>query len=865
MMNVSRKMSWIVILSSLAVLLPALLVFYYTAKAELLNKELSKHQDYMQMTADNFQSDLAIYTKSLQKLSLLINRQLDDTGVKDTDRFDRRMAIADDGAWRNKKDSYDGDIEAGLFLPPDYHVTAQTKLFYGRLFDIFETFGVATSSDKAFSNVWFLDHQRGELIYDQAFPDFVYLMSPDTDYTSTEWMTLASPERNPERDIRWTPPLFDPVPRTWMVSAVYPLDIEGEWVGTLGQDVQLNRLFKLIQGMSAMYDDEQYILRDSQGGFILAGPWQKQLEEGVETFSIDPQETELLSILAKPLSNKAALMGEVRVQGRSYQAIGVSLQPMNWGYVHLIPTDTILDSLVKMVYIAALFFVFTALAISVLINGAVRKVISKPIEQLVLRTRLFAIGLKPEPVSNWGSNEITELALALDMMNDDLDRETNRLAFMATHDDLTGLPNRSLLNDRLEQIIVDAKRNNTQAAVLFLDLDQFKTINDSLGHSIGDKLLKMVGERISFQLREEDVVSRFGGDEFVVVVSEFDHMLDLSNIAEKLLFIIKQPYIIDGYDLSITSSIGISVCPEDSDVAETLIQNADTAMYQSKDLGRNAFQFHTKDIRERVLRKLQLEDALRKALDDHQFVLYYQPKVNLNTQQVYGMEALIRWQHPEMGIVSPLEFIPLAEETGLIIDIGEWVIEEACLQMKAWLEYYPWLKNMAINLSVRQFQQKDFCQQIELFMFDKKIDSSKIDFEITESMIMGDVEAAISVLAKLRTLGVSISIDDFGTGYSSLSYLKHLPADTLKIDRAFIKELVNDQNDQAITKSIIALASNLGLSVIAEGIEQAEQAAMLKQMGCDYAQGYYFNRPLPVDEMSLLLEKQHAATESGFN
>ncbi|MDO6561852.1 EAL domain-containing protein [Amphritea sp. 1_MG-2023] len=855
-MNVSKKMSWIVVLSSLAVLLPALIVFYFTAKKELLETELAAHQVHVQALADEFASDLHTFSVKLEKLDRLINRQLLDRSDIDVARFDRRMSVSPDGAWRNTEETYSGHLQAGLFLPPDYNITVESKRFYGRMFDIFESFGVATSSEKVFNNIWFLDHHRAELIYDRVFPDFVYRMTPDTDYTATDWMTLASPERNPQRQTQWTPPLFDPTPASWMVSAVHPLDIDGVWVGTLGQDIQLNRLFSLMHDSDDKFAGEQHILRDKKGDFILAGPWQGQLEGKAEPFTIDKQETELLTLLTHPLSNVSTLLGEVSMQGQSYQVIGVLLQPMGWRYLHLIPTDAILANLVKVVYTAALFFVFTAVAISLLINGAVRKVVSKPIEQLVLRTRLFAIGLKPEPIADWGSIEMTELALAVDMMKDDLDREANRLAHMATHDELTGLPNRNLLNDRLEQVIVDTKRNKTKAAILFLDLDQFKNVNDSLGHSLGDQLLKTVAERIALQLPEDSVVSRFGGDEFVVLIPKFEHMFELSNIAGELLFIIQQPYLIEGYDLSITSSIGISVCPDDSDIVETLIQNADAAMYQSKKLGRNGFKFHTQDIREQILRKRHLEDALRKALDDQQFVLYYQPKVNFKTKQIVGMEALIRWQHPQMGIVSPLEFIPLAEETGLIIEIGEWVIQTACMQMKTWSEQYPWLDNMAINLSVRQFQQQDFCQRVELLLTEKQIDSSKIDFEITESMIMEDVEAAIRILAQLRMLGVSISIDDFGTGYSSLSYLKHLPADSLKIDRAFIKEIVHDANDQAITKSIIALATNLNLSVIAEGIEDAEQDTMLTDMGCDYAQGYYFSRPLPAEELSLLLAQQ---------
>ncbi len=862
-MNVSKKMSWIVILSSVGVLVPALFALYFTAKKELLEKELAQHLDYIQIVADDFASDLNVLTSNLEKLNLLINRQLIDANQEDIARFDQRMALSADGAWRNNKEHYDGRIQAGLFLPPDYNLDADARRFYGRMFNIFEAFGIAASSKQSFDNLWFLGHQRSELIYDLIYPDFIYRMKPETDYTGSDWMTLASPERNPQRETKWTSPLFDSVSGTWIVSAVHPLDIKGEWVGTLGQDVHTSMLFRLISSANDKFAGEQHILRDSQGGFLLAGPWQEQLEAETKPFAIDKNESELLLMLSKPSTDSATFMGEVSVQGKSYQAIAVVLQPMQWSYVHLIPTEEILKPLVNTLYYIVLFFVIIVISISALINAAVRRMISRPVERLVERTRLFSIGLKPQPIADWGSYEFTELARALDAMNEDLDRETNRLAFMATHDELTGLPNRSLLDDRLEQVITYSRRRKVKAAVLFLDLDQFKTINDSLGHSVGDKLLQQVAERIAFQMRESDTVARFGGDEFVVLVSDFQCIQDVSNIAEKLLFVIKQPYIIDGYDLRVTSSIGISICPDDSNVAETLIQNADTAMYLSKNMGRNAFQFYTKDIHDNVVRKLQLEDALRKAVEEQQFILYYQPKVNLISKRICGMEALIRWQHPDIGIVSPLEFIPLAEETGLIIEIGEWVIGEAFGQMKQWSETFSWLNDMAINLSARQFQQAGFVSTITKMLKETGVESANIDFEITESMIMNDVKAAIHVLSELKLLGVSISIDDFGTGYSSLSYLKHLPADSLKIDRSFVRDLVNDPDDQAITKSIIALADNLNLSVIAEGIETSEQEEMLTAMGCEYAQGYYYSRPVPAAEMQqLLLRQQNAADEA---
>jgi diguanylate cyclase (GGDEF)-like protein len=430
------------------------------------------------------------------------------------------------------------------------------------------------------------------------------------------------------------------------------------------------------------------------------------------------------------------------------------------------------------------------------------------------------------------------------------------LQFVSTHDDLTGLPNRTLLTDRLEHIIAFVKRHENKAAVLFIDLDEFKTINDSLGHSFGDKLLQMVSERLLFQLREEDTIARFGGDEFVVIISKFTHMLDVSNIAEKLLFVINQPYMIDGHDINVTGSIGISICPDDSDIAETLIQNADTAMYLSKGMGRNAYQFYTKAIHEKVVRKHQLEEALRRAIVENQFVLHYQAKVSLVTKQIYGMEALIRWQHPEFGMIPPDEFIALAEETGLIVEIGEWVIREACTAMKSWLTMYPWLDNISINLSVRQFKQEAFIANVLSILSDIDIDNRCIDFEITESIIMDDVEKAITILTDLRALGISISIDDFGTGYSSLNYLKRLPADTLKIDRTFVRDLSTDSADQAIIKSIIALATNLKLDVIAEGIEDRDQEALLTGMGCYAAQGYFYSKPISKEAMSELLMVQ---------
>jgi diguanylate cyclase (GGDEF)-like protein/PAS domain S-box-containing protein len=437
-----------------------------------------------------------------------------------------------------------------------------------------------------------------------------------------------------------------------------------------------------------------------------------------------------------------------------------------------------------------------------------------------------------------------------------------RIEFLATHDKLTSLPNRSLLNDRMETAIAHSKRHNSMFAVLFIDLDQFKVINDSFGHQFGDQLIQKVADRISAELRMDDTVARFGGDEFVIILSEVHDEKDISHVAEKLLFVIKQGYYIKGHEINISASIGISVFPNDADSAEVLLQSADSAMYQSKELGRNAYRFYTKELHEKVLRKHQIEEALRKAVAEEQFVLYYQPKIDLKTKRIMGAECLIRWQHPEMGIVSPLEFIPLAEETGMILNIGTWVLEQSCQQMHRWSTQYDWFKSLSINLSARQFQQEDFITDIKSIFTQTKVDPQKIDLEITESLLMDNIEDAIRTLACLQAIGASISIDDFGTGYSSLSYLKRLPANTLKIDRSFVKELGHGDENEAIIRSILALADNLQLDVVAEGIEEEAQDAILTEMGCQYAQGYLFSKPLSLEEFNQLLEETNSKSPS---
>jgi diguanylate cyclase (GGDEF)-like protein/PAS domain S-box-containing protein len=432
-----------------------------------------------------------------------------------------------------------------------------------------------------------------------------------------------------------------------------------------------------------------------------------------------------------------------------------------------------------------------------------------------------------------------------------------RLEYQANYDALTGLANRNRLHDRLRQAIVSAQRYGHQIAVAFIDLDHFKFINDSLGHHIGDQLLKAVAARLKSCMRENDTVARHGGDEFVVVI---DHSAEkvISMLMPKILASVAEPVMVDERELQVTCSIGFSLYPMDGLDADTLLKNADAAMYRAKEQGRNNVQFYTHELNQKIRKRLVMESILRHALARGEFFLHYQPQVALQTGCVIGVEALIRWNHASEGVIAPSDFIPLAEELGLIVPIGEWVLRTACAQMKAWQQAGLPKISVAVNLSARQFRQRDLAGGIARVLQETGLDPCYLDIELTESMVMHDVELAVATLGKLKAMGIKLSIDDFGTGYSSLSYLKRFPISVLKIDQSFVRDITCDANDAAIARSIIALAHSLKLQVIAEGVETEGQLKYLGLHGCDAIQGYYFSRPLSAEacEQMLLQGKQ---------
>jgi len=431
------------------------------------------------------------------------------------------------------------------------------------------------------------------------------------------------------------------------------------------------------------------------------------------------------------------------------------------------------------------------------------------------------------------------------------------LEHQANYDALTGLPNRNLLHDRLRQAVYSQSRSPHTVAVVFIDLDHFKFVNDSLGHSTGDKLLKGMADRLRLVLREGDTVARLGGDEFVLILKDQTNDEIIFRAMHRIIQEVSQPMTIEGKELYVSCSAGISLYPQDGSDVDTLLKNADAAMYRAKEHGRNNFQFYTSEMNERVNERLALENALRRALERREFLLHYQQRVNLATNTIVGAEALVRWNHPEWGLVFPARFVPLAEETGLIVQLGEWVLREACRQARAWIDQGLNPGMVSVNLSARQFRQEGLVRMVSRVLEETGLDPRVLEMELTESMVMHNIDAAIATLNGLKSLGVSLSVDDFGTGYSSLAYLKNLPIDKLKIDRSFVRDIGtgDDADDGVLAAAIVSLGHSLHLHVVAEGVETDAQMRFLKRHRCDEVQGYYYGEALTPEGHAKLLAK----------
>jgi diguanylate cyclase (GGDEF)-like protein len=437
------------------------------------------------------------------------------------------------------------------------------------------------------------------------------------------------------------------------------------------------------------------------------------------------------------------------------------------------------------------------------------------------------------------------------------------MSYLAQHDSLTDLPNRILLTDRLTQAIAIACRHRQKLAVLFLDVDRFKHINDSLGHAIGDRMLQSVAQRLLACVRHSDTVSRQGGDEFVVLLADVAQPRDAVVSVDKILQAMSATHHIEQYDLSVTVSIGIAIYPDDGMDAEVLMKHADFAMYHAKDAGRNNYQFFKPDMNARAVERQSLENGLRHALERQEFMLQYQPKMHLETGTMMGVEALIRWRHPQRGLVPPAQFIPIAEECGFIVPIGRWVLREACRQVRAWQDAGLAHLRAAVNISAVELRAKDFVPGVRAILAETGLDPGDLELELTETFLMQDSSLTAVVLVALKNMGVHLALDDFGTGFSSLSYLRRFPIDTLKIDHSFVRDVTTDADDASIVSAVISMGKSLHMRVVAEGVETRAQLEFLREHNCPFGQGYYFSRPLIAGDLEELIGTKPALISVG--
>ena len=558
------------------------------------------------------------------------------------------------------------------------------------------------------------------------------------------------------------------------------------------------------------------------------------------------------------------------LEGRMSVFHGMKLQKDLYVFAAL-PEEELLAASHRLRELVAGMTLATTLIAALLLFGLLKTLIIAPIQKLGAATQEISRGNLQVAVTVDRKDEIGDLAMAFEDMSQSLLRSANQIQYLAYHDSLTGLPNRYMFTDYLERALSHAKRHRQVMALLFLDLDGFKRVNDTLGHEAGDQLLQELAARLDNCLRRDDfviradtvqdTVARLGGDEFIVLLTRIQSAHDSARVATRILASVSEPFFIGKCEFQVGASIGITTFPADGDEADTLIKNADVAMYHAKKSGKNNYRFYSDSMNQAAVQRFTMENALRNAIDSDQFTLYYQPLVDAESRTLKGFEALIRWHHPEMGFLPPDSFIPLAEETGLIIPLGEWVLREACQQAKAWEKsgYEP--VRMSVNISNIQFNSPGFEETVKKVLEATDLPPRRLEIELTESSIMQAPDSGLETLIAIKALGVCIAMDDFGTGYSSLSALRRLPVDTLKIDRSFVDGVIDNQDDAVIVSMIIAMARILHLKVTAEGVETEEQLGFLHEQGCDTIQGYYISRPVPVEEAVEYLTPVPAAAD----
>ncbi len=614
------------------------------------------------------------------------------------------------------------------------------------------------------------------------------------------------------------------------------------------QNNDLTALGDLLEDVGSLPDVSMIFLMDTDGrvrASYPAGYFNQTLTDTVSVKLLHGLESSKKDYYESEHDGLTDVIRSIKIEG----------QPI--GYCRVIMNNAQMVGELTLLTRQGIFYIIAAIVLGVFLAWLVVRQMTSRITMLSEATaQLTEKNFDVEVPEFIGEDEVSKMGKAFQLMVESLRMYVNKLAYRADHDELTELPNRRLFLDRLDQAIKHAERSGRHVAVLFIDLDHFKEINDSLGHLIGDQVLIHVARVIKTNMRDIDTLARLGGDEFSLIIDSLDGIESISAIAEKLVTLLQHPICIDKRELYVTSSIGINIYPNDGELSENLLRNADSAMYKAKNEGRNSYQFYTEDMTEKAFERVALEAELRRALEREEFRVYYQPQVNGVSGQLIGMEALIRWEHPDLGLVSPMKFIPLAVETGLIILIDRFVMHTGMIQLKQWYDEGLNPGVLALNLTIKQLKQDDFISMLEEMMKDTGCSPEWLELEVTEGEVMKNPEQAIRVLKQVTELGIKLAIDDFGTGYSSLAYLKRLPVDKLKIDQSFVRDIPGDEEDVAIVEAIIALSKSLHLDIIAEGVETQEQKEFLTANGCEQIQGYLYGRPMKVEMMDQMLREK---------
>lgn len=773
----------------------------------LADKLLDSQTQRIRERVDRFDTTLRHAEASVRRYAALLSSNRHPVPA-DAGRFEQVFRRDPDGSWRVPRQRFDPLQDANAWIPPDVPLTDANRRFYLQALEVTRSFGQGALRDPLV-NSWMLPLSNGMTAYWPSKPDYLYDASSTLDYRRTPWVTLTDPKVNPRGEPRWVGPEFDPAAKDWSLSVVAPFFRDGRWAGSVGHDMVVSRLM-----------DPLFTSR-AQGGKALSQPLFVAASTG-----------ELLALPGRvPLPGQrlpARFLPLLKTQATS-KALQVHADGQDYLVVAAIPTLG-----------ASLFY---------RVDGAwLQRTVQQDLVGLQLGQGVFvllAVGSVTALAFKDGQSRRRQQQL--------LEARNRELSQQARCDPLTNLPNRLGLIERAKESLERARRNGSDLLVVFLDLDQFKVVNDSLGHDSGDALLQGVAERLRSTLRSTDTVGRQGGDEFVLIIEDLDDQFDAAHFAEKLLRAFEQPLLLDGQPLRVTPSIGISLFPGDGADIETLMRKADIAMYAVKASGRNGWMFFAEEMNQEVQERLQVERDIRQAIDRREFRVHYQPQWRIDRSAITGWEALLRWEHPQRGLLRPDQFIAVAEETGMIGELGRQVLGIACQEAARWqrdgLGRFP----VSVNLSARQFEQDNLLEQVEEALRVSELQPELLELEITETVMLTNPDKTLKMLNLLRLQGIRVAIDDFGTGYSSLSYLSMLPIDRLKIDRSFVTSSLDEGSGSVIVEAVISLARSLGLGTIAEGVETDAQRRFLRLQGCEEIQGFLVGRPMPAEAIEAFL------------